>query len=151
MDGSAARAAAELERDPSDRGRQAMLSVETAVPDAATKEQAWGRISGDGYGSLHLDRAAMAGFNWASQAALLEPYVDRFFSSLETVFGTREHEAAKAYFAALFPRYRVDEVALGNARSVLAAIDGPPQLERLLIEAIDRQERAQASRQFAAR
>jgi aminopeptidase N len=151
IEGSAERAAAELERDPSDRGRRAILSVETAVPDAATKEQAWGRINGDGYGSLHLDRAAMAGFNWASQAALLEPYVERFFSSLETVFGTREHEAAKAYFSALFPHYRVDEVALGLARSILASIDGPPQLERLLIEAIDRQERAQASRRFAAR
>ncbi|NNC93123.1 MAG: aminopeptidase N [Acidimicrobiia bacterium] len=151
LEGAEGRAAAELERDPSDRGRRAMLSVETAVPDAASKEQAWGRIHGDGYGSLHLDRAAMAGFNWASQAVLLEPFVERFFGSLERVFGTREHEAAKAYFATLYPRYRVDEVALGHARSVLASVDGPPQLERLLIETIDRQERALASREFAAR
>jgi aminopeptidase N len=149
--GAEERAAAELERDPSYRGRQAMLTVETSAPDPAAKEQAWARIHGDGYGSLHLDRAAMSGFNWASQADLLDPYVGRFFDNLQMVFETREHEAAKAYFSTLYPRYRVDEVALGHARSVVAAIDGPPQLERLLIEAIDRQERALASRLFAAR
>jgi aminopeptidase N len=151
LEGAAARAAAEVERDPSDRGHEAMLRVETAMPDATTKEQAWSRINGDGYGSLQLDRAAMAGFNWASQAVLLEPYVDRFFDSLETVFMTREHEAARAYFSTLFPRYRVDAVALRQARSVLASIAGPPQLERLLIEVIDRQERALAAREYAAR
>jgi len=149
IEGAPERAGRELERDPSHRGRQAMLSVDTAVSDADVKQQAWGRINGDGYGSLHLDRAAMAGFNWAGQAALLEPYVKRFFDDLEMVFDTREHEAAKAYFSGLFPRYRVDESALEPARAVLGAIDGPPQLERLLIEVIDRQERALASRVFA--
>jgi len=144
------RAARELDRDPSNRGRQAMLSVETAEPDPEAKEEAWGRIHGDGYGSLHLDRAAMAGFNWASQRALLAPYVEPFFAGLPAVFDTRGHEAAGAYFKALLPRYRVDDDALGLARATLASITGPPALQRLLIEAIDRLERALACRRAAA-
>ncbi len=147
---ASARADRELQRDPSDRGRQAMLTVETAVPDAAVKEQAWDRIHGDGYGSLYLDRSAMAGFNWAGQATLLEPYVVRFFEGIETVFDTREHEAAVAYFTKLYPSYRVDEETIGRGRRLLTALDGPPQLTRLLTEAIDRQERSLACRDFAA-
>ncbi len=150
LEGGTERAGRELERDPNHRGRMAMLSVETAVPDADAKEQAWGRIHGDGYGSLDLDRAAMAGFNWPGQSVLLEPYVERFFDGIEAVFATREHEAATAYFNGLFPRYRVDEASLGRARSALGSIEGPPQLRRLLVEVTDRQERALASRIFAA-
>jgi aminopeptidase N len=126
-----------------------MLSVQTAVPTLDTKEEAWTRMHGDGYGSLQLDRAAMAGFNWASQADLLAPYVRRFFEGLEVIFETREHEAAKAYFSALAPSYRVDDPAIGLARGTLDGIDGPPQLQRLLIELVARQERALAARRFA--
>jgi aminopeptidase N len=146
---AADRAEREAARDPSDRGRQSLLSVQTAVPSEASKEEAWARIHGDGYGSLQLDRAAMAGFNWASQAELLKPYVGMFFDSLAGIFETREHEAAKAYFSGLAPRYRVDEGAIRRARAVLDHVDGPPQLERLLIELVDRQERALAVRRFA--
>jgi aminopeptidase N len=126
-----------------------MLSVQTAVPTGAVKEEAWTRIHGDGYGSLQLDRAAMAGFNWASQAELLAPYVGRFFEGLEGIFETREHEAAKAYFSGLAPRYQVDDQAIALAKGILDSIDGPPQLERLLIELVARQERALAARRFA--
>jgi len=146
---AADRAARELARDPSDRGKRSMLSVETASPSPEAKEEAWTRIHAEGYGSLQLDRAAMAGFNWASQAALLAPYVEPFFSGLESVFETREHEAASAYFRVLYPGYRVDEQTRGLADDVLAGIEGPPPLRRLLLEAIDRLDRAMACRGFA--
>ena len=148
---AADRAARELKRDPSHRGRRSMLSVETAVPTSEAKEQAWERLHRDGYGSLSLDRAAMAGFNWAGQAELLAPYVEPFFSGVHGVFEAREHEVAGAYFRAMLPRYRVDEEALGYARAALAASDEPPALQRLMIEAIDRLERALACRARAGR
>jgi len=143
---AADRTARELERDPSHRGRRSALTVETAAPTAAAKEEVWDRIHADGYGSLSLDRAAMAGFNWASQADLLAPYVEPFFSGLHTVFEAREHEIASAYFRALLPRYRVDQEALDHARTALATADEPPTLHRMLTEAIDRLERALACR-----
>jgi aminopeptidase N len=123
-----------------------MLSVETAVPVSSAKQEAWERIHGEGYGSLTLDRAAMAGFNWASQAELLAPFVEPFFAGVHGVFEAREHEVASAYFRALLPRYRVDEEALGFAAAALDYSDEPPALHRLLIEAIDRLERALACR-----
>jgi aminopeptidase N len=143
---AADRATRELERDPSHRGQRSMLSVETAVPVSSAKQEAWERIHGEGYGSLTLDRAAMAGFNWASQAELLAPFVEPFFAGVHGVFEAREHEVASAYFRALLPRYRVDEEALGFAAAALDYSDEPPALHRLLIEAIDRLERALACR-----
>ncbi len=143
------RAALELERDPSDRGQRAMITIDVAHPDPGAKEEAWTRIHGDGYGSLYLDNAAMAGFQWPGQRALLEPYVSRYFSSLEEAFATRDHEAASSYFLGLMPGHRVDVEALNLAQETLAAVSGVPQLERMLIESIDRLERANACRDFA--
>jgi aminopeptidase N len=129
-------------RDPSDRGREYLISAEVSRPSPEAKEEAWGRLHGDGYGSLHLDIAAMKGFGWREQRELLDPYVDAFFAHLPEVFETREHEAAKAYLVKLWPTYRVGDDILRAAGEVLAAVDGPPQLERLLLEEIDRIERA---------
>ena len=143
------RAARELERDPSDRGQRAMITIDVAKPDAEAKEKAWTRIHADGYGSLYLDRAAMAGFHWPGQRALLESYVPQYFSGLEESFAAREHEAASSYFFGLMPGHRVDREALGLARETLAGVSDSPQLERMLIESIDGLERAIACREFA--
>ncbi|MBT8215995.1 MAG: aminopeptidase N [Acidimicrobiia bacterium] len=150
MEAAERRAAGEAQRDESDRGKRSLVTIETAVPEPDAKERAWGRIHGDGYGSLQLDRAAMAGFNWPNQADLLAPFVEPFFTGLAEVFDTREHEAAGAYFRSFYPTYRVDEEALRLARTTLAAVEGPPPLVRLLTEAIDRLERAISVRAFAA-
>ena len=149
LEDAAQRAAREFECDPSDRGQRAMITIDVARPDPEAKEEAWARIHGDGYGSLYLDEAAMAGFQWPGQRTLLEPYVPRYFLGLQEIFLTREHEAASAYFTGLMPRNRVDQAALSLARETLAGVAGPPSLERMLIESIDKLERAIACRGFA--
>lgn len=147
---AAERAAREFERDPSDRGQRAMITIDVAKPDEEAKAEAWTRIHADGYGSLYLDKAAMAGFQWPGQRALLEPYVDRYFSGLEASFTAREHEAAWAYFMGLMPGHRVDAEALGLAKETLAGVSDSAPLERMLIESIDGLERAIACRAYAA-
>ncbi|XYI00992.1 aminopeptidase N [Sorangium sp. So ce1128] len=158
MAGAAERLEAERRRDPSDRGQRAALRAETAQPDAAAKEAAWERFHEGGYGSLHLTSAAMSGFNWSFQRALLEPYVQAFFERVQQVFETRTHELASAYFTHLFPSYRVDRDILGRAEARLAALlqqtpDGAPRLPmlvRMLREASDDLARAIACRELAA-
>ncbi|WP_437592477.1 aminopeptidase N [Sorangium sp. So ce1000] len=160
MEGAAERVAAERERDPSDRGQRAALRAETARPDPAAKAAAWERFHGDGYGSLHLTGAAMSGFNWSFQRALLEPYAQAFFERVQQVFETRTHELASAYFTHLFPSYRVDQDLLARAEArtaaLLRAADGAPaaprlpMLVRMLREASDDLVRAIACRELAA-
>jgi aminopeptidase N len=141
----------ELARDRTDRGERFALSAMVAAPDPAVKAAAWARIHGEGYGSLHRTRAAMAGFNHAHEAELLASYVDAFFAALPGVAASHEHAFTSAYVTRLFPAYRVETGIVARAR-VLAADEGDrvPSLRRLLLEAADDLERAVACRAVAA-
>ena len=147
--GAEARAAAERERDPSDRGQRALLRIEASPPDAAAKAAAWERLLGEGYGSLHLTVAAMSGFHWSAQRELLAPYVERFFEALPGVARDRDHEFAQAFFGQLFPGYRVERELLERSQLLLAEVEEEPLLARMLREANDDLERAVRCREFA--
>ncbi len=147
--GAEARADAQRERDPSDRGQRAALRIETSVPHPAVKAAAWERFLGEGYGSLHLTVAAMSGFHWPAQRDLLAPYVERFFDLLPRVARERDHEFTQAFFGQLFPDDRVEPELLELSRSVLTTVEGEPLLSRLLREANDDLERAIRCRDFA--
>ena len=147
--GAEARADAQRERDPSDRGQRAALRIETSVPHPAVKAAAWERFLGEGYGSLHLTVAAMSGFHWPAQRDLLTPYVERFFDLLPRIARERDHEFTQAFFGQLFPDDRVEPDLLERSRSVLTTVEGEPLLWRLLREANDDLERAIRCRDFA--
>ncbi len=132
----------EAQRDRSDRGVRARITAEVARPDAAGKAEAWARINGDGYGSFQLTRAAMRGFQWQSQQALLEPFRERFFGELRTVFATHEYAFARAWLRMLYPGLWAEASMVERARALLAEL-GPEEatLARHLRETIDDQER----------
>lgn len=149
VEGAAARAQAEAERDPSDRGQRARLRCETAVPDAGVKSAAWERFRGEGYGSMHLTRAAMGGFNWTVQEDLLEPYAEKFFQDVPQVYEEREKEFAQTFFGGLFPGYRVERDVLARSEALLREVgDRNPNLARSLREANDDLARAIACREL---
>jgi aminopeptidase N len=141
----------EGERDQSDRGQRAVLKATAARPTAASKEEVWQRIHGEGYGSFHFTRAAMQGFFWPQQADLVEPYVPRFFAEVERIFETRDNSFARAYMLSMYPAYRADEHVLQRTRTVLSGLDGSmPTLSRQLAESADELERSIRVRAFAA-
>ncbi len=149
--GARERLAAETARDPSDRGQRAALSAQTSEPAAAVKAEAWRRFHAEGYGSLHLTAAAMAGFNWPHQRDLLEPYVEGFFDRVVEVFrASQDKEFVSDYFGALFPAYRVEPAILARSEELLATVgDDQPVLRRMLREANDEMERSIRCRAFA--
>ncbi len=141
----------EAGRDPSDRGRRALLKADAARPTPAAKEAAWQRIHGEGYGSFHLTRAAMQGFFWPQQAELLEPYVGRFFEEVHDVFAKRDHPFARSYLISLFPAHMADPDVLERARVLLGGLNGSlPTLTRQLAEASDELDRQIKIREYAA-
>jgi aminopeptidase N len=149
--GAEQRAELERRRDPSDRGQRAMIRIDAARSDPQAKEEAWNRINGEGYGSLQLTASAMRGFNWHVQRELLEPYVERYFSAVPSVFDTRDLEFAQRYHGALFPAYRVEPAILDRSRRLLEEVgETLPTLRRALLEANDDLERAIRCREFAA-
>ncbi len=150
LPGAGARITAEAERDPSDRGQRARLRAETSVPDAAVKATAWEKFLGDGYGSFHLTRAAMEGFNWTCQRNLLDPYVEKFFQAVPGVFRRDDITFAEDYFGALFPGYRIETATLERSERLLAEIrDDMPALARVIRETNDDLSRAIKCREFA--
>ncbi|MEO8539186.1 MAG: aminopeptidase N [bacterium] len=149
--GASERVAIEAKRDPSDRGVRAALRCETSVPDAATKAAAWEKFQGEGYGSLYLTGAAMSGFNWSEQSAILQPYVEKYFGSLPGVFRTKDKEFASDYFRSLFPGYRVEREILAQSEALLGAYgEELPVLARTLKEANDDLLRSIMCREYAA-
>ena len=152
LDGAWERVERERERDRSDRGQRAYLRCEISRADPAVKQSAWDRFNDEeGYGSLHLTGAAMGGFHWWVQSALLNPYVERYFERLPEVFEHRDNEFAQRFFTNLWPGYRVEETILEQAHRILQAHgDRLPTLRRQLMEAIDDLQRAIRCREFAA-
>ena len=148
--GAEQRMAGESERDPSDRGQRATIRGGVAVPTAAAKEVAWGKIIGEGYGSLYLTSAAMSGFNWSEQRDVLEPYVDRFFAGVSDVFRNKDKEFASDFFRFLSPAYRVEREIVARAEGLLAEGQESPVLTRMLKEFVDDMTRAIRCREFAA-
>ncbi|HUU61591.1 MAG TPA: M1 family aminopeptidase, partial [Acidimicrobiia bacterium] len=148
LEGAGDRLASERLRDPSDRGDRAMVTAEASRPDPAAKDEAWQRIHGQGYGSLHLAMAAAKGFFRRSQRDLVEPFVPRFFEGLPGLFNEWEAEASRAYFHHLFPWHRIEVSTRQMVDGVLARGDIGPMLRRLLIEAGDDLDRAIACRGF---
>ncbi len=148
--GSAERLASEQVRDKSDRGERAVVAAQTARPDPAVKEEVWERIHGGGYDSLQLTLSAAHGFWQRSQRQILEPFVPRFFEGLPKVFREWESEAARAYFRAFFPWYRIEESTIRPMRVLLDDGSPGPVLRRLLVETEDDLRRALACRAFAA-
>jgi aminopeptidase N len=150
MPGAAERVATERARDGSDRGDREVIRAASATPTADAKRTAWDRIHGEGYGSYHLTRAAMIGFQWPWQRELLTPYRDRFFASLRPVFATHDVAFAKAYLAHLAPVAWAEPDVLSAARDVLGSLgDGEAVLRRQLLELCDELERAIAVRAIA--
>jgi len=150
LSGADIRIAAEQKRDPSDRGQRQILLAEVAVPDFTVKETAWERFLTEGYGSLHLTGAAMAGFHWWEQRELIAPFTDRFFKVISNVFEGSEKEFASLFFGRLFPT-RVDSDVLERSKILLTELgENSPVLQRKLREANDDLDRALKCQAFAA-
>ena len=129
--------AAELVRDATDAGRRRAEAARAARPTPQAKAEAWATIVEDRTVPLALVTDMMAGFQQPGQAALLEPYVDRFFESLATVWAEREFRFSLTFARAMYPHHVVDERTLAATDAYLEGKDVPAPIRRLLIEGRD--------------
>ncbi len=150
MPGADERVEMEAARDPSDRGQRQHIRALVARPDEAVKTEAWRRIHGEGYGSDYLTRAALAGFQWHHQRALLLPFRAPFFDEVPRVYRDRDLGFARAYLGALYPAAWGESAVLDRSRQLLDDLDpGDVQLRRHLLEMYDELERSIRVRAYA--
>jgi aminopeptidase N len=134
---------AELARDTTASGRAGHATALAARPDAAVKAAAWDAAVRGTELSNQLLSATIAGFN-SGAAELLDPFVEPYFSCLETVWAERSIEIASRIVRGLYPASRdlaradgspEDHPVIARTDAWLAAHpDAPRALRRIIIE-----------------
>jgi aminopeptidase N len=127
---------AELERDPTSRGRELAAGAEAARPTPEAKSAAWIAAWTDETITNATQRSIIAGFNRARERSLLTGFVEPYFAQLETVWQKRSREMATNVVEGLYPTLCLEQVDLVAASDAwLARLgDRQPALRRLVLE-----------------
>ncbi len=130
-------AEAELERDPTDRGRRHASAARASRPTPEAKAEAWETIVADETQYLATLEAIMAGFQRPDQEAVLEPYAERYFEVLPEIWERRDLTVALAFGEAMYPRAVVRRGVVDRTDAELEREDLPDQTRRILLEGRD--------------
>ncbi|MHA7175833.1 aminopeptidase N [Arthrobacter sp. Sr24] len=95
----------ELAADTTAEHRANYCTAVAALPEAALKEQRWVEAVEESALSNQLLSATIEGFMMGSKA-LLEPFAERYFESIESVWSTRSLEIAGRIVRGLFPAHQ---------------------------------------------
>ncbi|SED80127.1 aminopeptidase N [Ruania alba] len=143
--------AAEEQRDSTAAGRRAAAAARASLPTAEAKEAVWASVVEDGELPNAVQGALIGGFSrvGASGRALLAPFVERYFASIETIWAERTNEIAQNIVIGLYPA-RLADIDGSTGVDLLARTDAflaelgdrAPALRRLIVENRDSARRA---------
>jgi aminopeptidase N len=127
---------AELQRDPTDKGRSQAAACAAAVPTHAAKDAAWQTVVA---GEQPLGRlsSTLAGFRAAEHTELVEEWAPAYFDVLVTVADTWPSERTQTFAKEAFPRARSRADLPALTERYLAAAQPPGWLRRLVLEGAD--------------
>ncbi|MFE0350426.1 aminopeptidase N [Streptomyces griseoluteus] len=129
--------AAELERDPSAKGREGAARCRAALPDPEAKRRAWESMFATDDLSNYLFKATAQGFWQPEQADLVQEYVPRYYDDAVAVSARRGPAIATAAGAWAFPHHAVDSENLALGEACLRDADPVPALRRRLADELD--------------
>ena len=123
-----------------------------ARPIPQAKAEAWHSVVEKGDLPNAIQAAVIAGFSQPEQLELLEPYVQKYFDSLNTVWETRTYELAQQIVTGMYPYPRIQPDTLERTDRFLASTDPVPAqaLRRLVLESRDGVARAMRARECDA-
>ncbi len=133
---------AELLVDNTASGQQSAAHARAAIPTAEGKAAAWSSVLDSDDLPNTIVRTTGLGFQRAADDALLEPYIDRYFESLQGIWKDRTYKIAE-YVAVLF--YPGGLASDELRRKTVAWLDANPEpaaLRRLVVENLAGTERA---------
>src|SRR5699024_1640069 len=131
--------ARETQSDPSSSGRLRAETASAALPLPIVKIRAWEVIREAGSLSNDVLSAVISGFIASSALPLIEGYVDEYFAGLLGFCTDNSIEIARRLVLGLYPRWSVDEGAVGEPTDARLAPrdDAPAARRRLMIERAD--------------
>lgn len=133
---------AELERDNTSNGQQAAATAQAAIPTSAAKEKVWNEVVENNELSNIVQRSAIAGFFAPHDNALTDPFIDRYFNSIEGLWRERSHEISQQIIGGLFPRNYSKELVEKTEKFLESLPDDAASLHRQVSEARDGMVRA---------
>jgi aminopeptidase N len=138
---------AELDRDDTATGQRHAAGALASRPTPQAKEEAWASVVEDDDLPNAMQAAIISGFAQPEHAALLEPFVERYFAAIEDVWEHRTNEIAQQIVVGLYPHWRIDPSTVERTDRFLAERAPVPALRRLLVEGRDGVARALRARQ----
>lgn len=138
---------AELADDHTATGKQHAAHARAAIPTAEAKQAAWSSVIDEVGAPNAIIRATGAGFTTAHDPKLLEPFVEKYFDALVTVWQTRSFHISSELIEGLFPAPVASESIRSATQSWLdgAGAEAPAALRRPIIEELAGLDRALAA------
>ena len=133
---------AELERDNTSNGQQAAATAQAAIPTSDAKEKVWNEVVENNELSNIVQRSAIAGFFASHDNALTDPFIDRYFNSIEGLWRESSHEISQQIIGGLFPRNYSKELVEKTEKFLESLPDDAASLHRQVSEARDGMVRA---------
>jgi aminopeptidase N len=133
---------AELERDPSAKGRESAARCRAALPDPDAKTAAWESLYRDDTLSNYLFTATAQGFWHPEQHELVRDFVPRYWSDAAALAARRGPAIAETAGSFAFPHTAVDAETLAAGHKALTDPVLTPALHRALADRLDELERS---------
>ncbi|WP_403024390.1 aminopeptidase N [Salinibacterium sp. GXW1014] len=134
--------AAALEKDNTANGQQAAARARATIPTAEAKLAAFSSIVDSDTVPNMIVRHTGMGVQHVNDPSSLEPLVERYFSSLLTLWESRSYGIASALIVGLYPAPLASQELVDATRRWLNANQEIPALRRLVVENLDGVERA---------
>ncbi|RNE59121.1 aminopeptidase N [Cryobacterium tepidiphilum] len=135
---------ATLAKDNTATGVQSAAQARAAIPTADGKQAAWASLIDVDTAPNTIVRVTAAGFQRASDTALLAPFVPVYFDMLQRIWEKRSYAIAEKLVGGLYPAPLANQELVNATRSWLDANPQPPALRRLVVENLAGVERALA-------
>jgi aminopeptidase N len=143
---------AELNRDPTDQGQRYAAGARAARPTPEAKAEAWARIVDDPTTTLATIRALIGAFGRFDQAHLIEPYRQKYFDAILTMWSSRPVEVAMTFVDGMYPHALTSDELIADTDAYLEAHpEAAPPIHRYLMENRDDVARALKARELDAK
>ncbi len=138
--------AAEIDRDPTNAGRERGAGALAIRPVAEAKEDAWRRVAIDAATPNETRRSIAASFQVPGQGELLAPYVERYLEMAETIIDEQGVWIGQIALIYLFPLANPSQDTLDRVDAWLADDQAPAAALRYVKEGRDDLARALRAR-----
>ena len=145
------RIAEELERDPSNSGREYAAAARTARPTAEAKAEAWQRLAHDTTTPNATRKLMAKAFNVGDQTGVLAPYLDAYLGEAAALWERFGRHMASDVLEYTFPRYLASEDAVAKVDAWLESTSADPAAVRFVREGRADMVRNLAAQAFDAR